>query len=156
MVHLQTSHFSLDTTTMTASISNEQKQELLSSIQSMMECRKCTKQQLLSLIGKLSFACKVVPAGRIFLRRLIDLSCSVSRIHHHIRLMKDAHIDMYWWLPQWNGTSCILQTDWTAAPSMTLGTHVSTSLVYALSFSSCCESALSQKCFPTLPNPIHL
>ena len=102
----------INTVTMTASISSERKQELLSALQSMIERRKCTKQQLLSLIGKLSFACKVVPAGRIFLRRLIDLSCSVSRIHHHIRLTKEAHLDMYWWfnfLPQWSGTSCILE-----------------------------------------------
>ena len=34
----------------------------------------CTKLELLSLIGTLSFAAKVVPAGRIFLCRMIDLS----------------------------------------------------------------------------------
>ena len=28
----------------------------------------CTKRQLLSLIGKLAFACKVIPASRIFLQ----------------------------------------------------------------------------------------
>ena len=35
---------------------------------------------------------------------------------------------MYWWLnflPHWNGTSCILQTEWTAAPSMNLHTDAS-------------------------------
>ena len=35
--------------------------------------KKCTKQELLSLIGKLSFASKYIPAGRTFFRRLIDL-----------------------------------------------------------------------------------
>ena len=85
----------INTITMTASISSERKQELLSALQSMIERRKCTKQQLLSLIDKLSFACKVVPAGRIFLLRMIDLSCSVSRIHHHIRLTKEVRLDMY-------------------------------------------------------------
>ena len=38
------------------------------------QCKKCSKQEFLSLIGKLSFICKVVHPGRIFLRRLIDLS----------------------------------------------------------------------------------
>ena len=121
----------INTVTMTASISSERKQELLSALQSMIERRKCTKQQLLSLIGKLSFACKVVPAGRIFLRRLIDLSCSVSRIHHHIRLTKEARLDMYWWfnfLPQWSGTSCILETEWITTPSMNLYTDASGTL----------------------------
>ena len=72
----------INTITMIASISSERKQELLSALQSMIERYKCTKQQLLLPIGKLSFACKVVPAGRIFLCRMIDLSCSVFRIHH--------------------------------------------------------------------------
>ena len=36
-------------------------------------CKKsCTKRQLLSLIGKLEFICKVVRHGRTFLRRLIE------------------------------------------------------------------------------------
>ena len=37
---------------------------------------RCTKRQLLSLIGKLAFACKAIPAGRIFLRRLLDTAHS--------------------------------------------------------------------------------
>ena len=40
--------------------------------------RKCKKRELLSLIGSLSFAAKVVKPGRLFLRRLIDLSTSVK------------------------------------------------------------------------------
>ena len=45
-----------------------------------------TKRELLSLIGKLAFAAKVVPAGRLFLHRLIHLSTTVRRLHHRIRL----------------------------------------------------------------------
>ena len=118
----------IDTSTMTASITDERKRDLISSLQSLLQHSKCTKRQLLSLIGKLSFACKVIPAGRIFLRRLIDISCSVSRLHHHIRLTKEAHLDMYWWLnflPQWNGSCCILQTEWTTSPAMDLYTDAS-------------------------------
>ena len=118
----------IDTSTMTASITDERKQDLISSLQSLLQHSKCTKRQLLSLIGKLSFACKVIPAGRIFLRRLIDISCSVSRLHHHIKLTKEAHLDMYWWLnflPQWNGSCCILQTEWTTSPAMDLYTDAS-------------------------------
>ena len=67
---------------------------------------KCTKRELLSLIGSLSFACKVVKPGRIFLRRLIDLSTSVSRLNHHIRINSEARKDIMWWkefIYQWNG-----------------------------------------------------
>ena len=113
-----------DTSTMTASITDDRKQDPVSSLQSLLRQSKCTKRQLLSLIGKLSFACKIIPAGRIFLRRLIDTSCSVSRLHYHIRLNKEALLDLYF-LPQWNGTCCILQTEWITSPAMDLYTDAS-------------------------------
>ena len=46
--------------------------ELHSLIVSWLQRSKCKKRHLLSLIGKLSFAAKVVKPGRLFLRRLID------------------------------------------------------------------------------------
>ena len=72
--------------------------------------KSCTKQQLLSLIGKLSFVAKVVRPGRIFLRRLIDMSTSVTKLHHHININKEALQDIKWWwefLPSWNRKSII-------------------------------------------------
>ena len=59
----------LDTTTMQASITPERKAEILQAIDELHGRRTCTKRDLLSLIGKLAFACKVVPPGRIFLHR---------------------------------------------------------------------------------------
>ena len=81
--------------------------------------------------GKLSFACKVVPAGRIFLHCFIDLSCTVSCMYHHLRLCIDAYLDLDWWLaflPTWNGTACILNTDWSTSSSMSLFTDASGTL----------------------------
>ena len=60
--------------------------------------KKCTKRELQSLIGKLSFICKVIRPGRLFLRRLIDLSTTVTRKHHHISLNKEAQADINWWI----------------------------------------------------------
>ena len=103
------------TSNMTAGISQEHKQDILFSLQSLIRKRnKCTKHQLLSLVRKLFFGCKVVPAGRIFLRCLMDLSSTVSCMHHHLRLCTDACLDLDWWLaflPTWNGTSYILETN---------------------------------------------
>ena len=92
----------IDTSIMTASITDERKQDLVSSLRSLLQQSKCTKRQLLSLIGKLSFTCKVIPAGRIFLCRLIDTSCSVSHLHHHIRLTKE-----HTWICISGLTSCL-------------------------------------------------
>ena len=49
---------------------------------------------LLSLIVSLSFACKVIPPGRIFPRRLIGLSTSGVRLNQHIDIYSDARIDL--------------------------------------------------------------
>ena len=45
--------------------------EILEELTLWLQCRKTTKRQLFSLIGKLAFAARAVPAGRLFLRRLI-------------------------------------------------------------------------------------
>ena len=84
--------------------------ELQSLISAWLKRPSCTKRELLSLIGKLSFAAKVVKPGRLFLRRLIDLSTTVSRLSHHIHLNKEAKADLLWWqefLISWNGVSII-------------------------------------------------
>ena len=87
---------------------------LQSLLQRWQRAKKTTKRELLSLIGSLSFAAKVVPAGRIFFRRLIDLSTSVKKLHHRIKLNSSARADIQWWLdflPTWNGTGLMLQAD---------------------------------------------
>ena len=72
--------------------------------------KKAKKRDLLSLIGFLAFACKVVKPGRMFLRRLIDLSTTVQSLHHYVTLDAEAKADLKWWddfLPQWNGVELI-------------------------------------------------
>ena len=66
------------------------------------------KRDLLSLIGSLSHACKVVRAGRSFLRRLIDLASAAKRLDHYVRINLEARADVEWWVQYvelWNGTS---------------------------------------------------
>ena len=81
---------------MEASITPERKEALLAELNQFWR-RRCKKRELLSLIGKLSFASKVVPSGRIFLRRLIDISTSVEKLHYHLPLTQEAKLDMKWW-----------------------------------------------------------
>ena len=50
---------------------------------------------MLSLIGKLSFACKlVIPAGRIFLRRLLDTAHSVHDLDTKFHIDNEALLDI--------------------------------------------------------------
>ena len=68
------------------------------------------KHDLLSLIGSLSHASKVIHASRVFLRRLIDLSTRVRKPEYHIRLNIEARSDIEWWyqfVEDWNGVSIL-------------------------------------------------
>ena len=70
--------------------------------------KKCTQRELLSIAGQLQHAAKVVWPGRVFLRRIFDLSATVRKPHHRIKLNKGARSDLAWWfefLAQWNGVS---------------------------------------------------
>ena len=61
---------------------------------------------MLSLIGQLQHACRMVKPGRSFLRRMIDISITTTELHHHIRLNKGFRSDLEWWpmfLEEWNG-----------------------------------------------------
>ena len=106
----------------------EKLQDISSLIKSWLGKRRANKRELLSLIGKLSFAAKVVPAGRLFLRRLIQLSTTVRKLHHHIHLNPEARADLRWWnsfLPSWNGTSMFIAPEWKDADSFQLYTDAS-------------------------------
>ncbi|KAL5488979.1 hypothetical protein EMCRGX_G018014 [Ephydatia muelleri] len=80
---------------------------------------------------------KVVPAGRLFLRRLIDLSTTAKKLHHHIRITADAREDLAWWecfLPEWNGVVMFLDPDWTSANTLNLFTDASGTSGYGAYF----------------------
>ena len=73
--------------------------------------KAATKRDLLSLIGELSHATKVVLPGRAFLRQLIDLAASRSSLDHWVRLDTSFRSDLIWWhlfISDWNGTSLLL------------------------------------------------
>ena len=84
----------------------EKLQRLLGTVLSWQDKKVCTKRELLSLIGQLQHACRVVRSGRSFLRRMIYLSTKASELHHHLRLNSGFRSDLQWWvvfLPVWNG-----------------------------------------------------
>ncbi len=71
-----------------------------------------TKRDLLSIMGKLSFAARVVPTGRLFLKCLIYLSTTARKLHHNVCLNSDSTANLNWWkhyLPTWNGVSSFFE-----------------------------------------------
>ena len=76
--------------------------------------KECRKRDLLSLIGVLSHAFKVIKAGRSFLRRLIDLSTLVKHPDHFVRLNRHARSDLEWWhlfASSWNGVTMMFNAN---------------------------------------------
>ena len=70
--------------------------------------KACKKRELLSLIGILAHASKVVRAGRSFVRRLIDLASSAKRLEQFVHLNREARADIEWWFlysESWNGVA---------------------------------------------------
>ena len=59
--------------------------------------KKVTLKELQSLIGLLSFACSIIKPGRVFLRRLINLTIGVVRPMYFIRLTLKVKNDLRIW-----------------------------------------------------------
>lgn len=85
--------------------------------------KKATKKELQQLIGKLNWAARVIRGGRTFLRRIIDIMCTLKRPNHHARLCNSAKEDILWWakfIGAFNGTAFFIDED--AVPSCAFAT----------------------------------
>ncbi len=136
----------LDTASLTMSLPREKLERLCTMIRDWESKKSCTKRELLSLIGYLQHACRVIKPGRSFLRRMIDLSARVRALHHRVRLNAGFRSDLKWWhcfLPLWNGTcpmasvvkgepQVVLTTD--ASGAWGCGAYTSTGLWFQLKF----------------------
>ena len=99
--------------------------------------KKCTVQEIQSLVGSLNFACLVVVPGRPFLRRLIDLTRGSKNKNHYVRINKEARADMSAWLQfisSFNGKCLFLPERWISSDSNKLYTDSAGSFGYAAVF----------------------
>ncbi|KAM3920262.1 uncharacterized protein RB166_014650 [Leptodactylus fuscus] len=70
---------------------------------------KVTLKQLQSLLGLLVFACRIMPMGRVFSRRLSLATRGISSPRHHIRVTRPLKADLRVWLSfldSYNGRTC--------------------------------------------------
>lgn len=73
--------------------------------------RKIQLRDLQSLLGKLNFACRIIPMGRVFCRRLAMSTAGVRSPSHYIRLPAVVREDLSVWvsfLDSFNGRSLFL------------------------------------------------
>ena len=96
----------LDTVMFEIRLPNDKLVNLKQQISKLQNRRSVTLVELQSLILMLNFACNVVPPGRTFLRRLINLTIGLSKPYHHARLNSEARADLKAWqifLDHFNG-----------------------------------------------------
>ena len=102
----------IDTLAMSTSLPPDKLEKFHRMVNSLHQKKKVIKRELLSLIGLLSFVSKVVKPGRMFLRRLIDLSTTVTSLNFYVTLNSEARADLAWlrdFLHEWNGVAIIPQ-----------------------------------------------
>ena len=89
--------FVIGTAAMEIRLPEEKLHHLKSLLRAWISRRSCTKQELLSLIGSVQHAGAVVKPGRIFLRRIIELSKRQIHLDAPLRLNTEFRADLRWW-----------------------------------------------------------
>lgn len=115
---------------MEARLPHDKLQRILETLSTFLDKNTCTKRQLLSLLGHLNFAWRVVRPGRSFVSYLISLSTTVSELHHHVTITAECRLDMRIWyqfLSSWNGVAFFLDDNITTAADMHLFTDATDS-----------------------------
>ncbi len=128
----------LDSFNMKIFLPLDKKSRILDMLSQFMDKRSCTKREVLSLLGHLNFASRAVPAGRSFVSRLIECSCSKPNLNDIVFLTEESLRDIDMWfhlLQEWNGVSMFLENDAQVAQKLHIETDAS-GLGYAGIFKS--------------------
>ena len=87
----------INTTTATASLPSDKLVNYLEVVSHLADAASCSLRELKSLIGKLQFACTIIPSGRCFIRRLHDLTIGKTKPNTVIVLPLWAKEDLQLW-----------------------------------------------------------
>lgn len=99
----------IDTIRMEARLDAERLQSIHTTLDRFKEMKSCSATELQSLIGTLVFAAKVVPTGRTFISRMLDV-LKTRDSKNVCYLTPEFRLDVEWWrtfLSKWNGVSII-------------------------------------------------
>lgn len=97
----------LDTVEQEARLPSDKLSKCIELIQEFLRRKKVTLREIQSLCGLLNFACQVVLPGRAFLRRLYEITKTLRKPHHTVKLTRGCKDDLLVWqsfLEHFNGT----------------------------------------------------
>ncbi|XP_029466048.1 uncharacterized protein LOC115095888 isoform X2 [Rhinatrema bivittatum] len=101
----------LDSEALESRLPEEKVMRLKGLVQRVRRASKVTLRQMQALIGALNFACRVIPMGRAFIRRLSSTTVGLRASHHYIRVTRRVKDKLGVWevfLKSFNGV-CIMQ-----------------------------------------------
>ncbi|XP_040211442.1 uncharacterized protein LOC120942272 [Rana temporaria] len=87
----------IDSEAMECRLPADKLEGLKEEVRGMIGMRKVQLRALQSLLGKLNFACRILPMGRIFCRRLAASTAGVRLPNHYVRLVKEHREDLWVW-----------------------------------------------------------
>lgn len=77
-------------------------------VSALIDTPRCSKRELLSILGHLNFAMRIIPQGRPFVAHLLSLASSAHALEDLIHITSSCRDELSLWikfLKQWNGMS---------------------------------------------------
>ena len=101
-------HINLDSNLMQASSPRDNVDRIIEMLNQYTEKRSVSNRDLLSLLGHLNYASRIIISGRSFVSYLLSLAHSVKELYHHVKLNQECRSDINRWsyfLIHWNRIS---------------------------------------------------
>lgn len=111
----------LDSSLMQASLSSDKLDRIRAATSTFLSGGRVTKRDMLSLLGHLNFAMRIIPHGRSFVSRLLDLANSVPNLHDPVIVDAGSLSDLRFWsllLGAWNGVSFFYNVQFESSDSL--------------------------------------
>ncbi|XP_027136074.1 uncharacterized protein LOC113746034 [Larimichthys crocea] len=145
----------LDSISLQASLPIEKIHRTSLRISNFLLAHRCTKRQLLSLLGHLNYAIRIIPQGRSFLSHLLSIATSTPNLHDHITLNEASKMELKLWhhfLSSWNGISFFYDDHVTKPEDIQLFTDAAPSAGFGGFYSGKWFAAAWPHEFPPLPH----
>ena len=86
-----------DTQCMEAQIPENKLSRIRIQLATWLRRKKATKWEILSLVGLLQHATKVVRPGKIFVTRMYNTAARIKELHYYTTLTKAFKYNLHWW-----------------------------------------------------------